>query len=1187
MDNITYESTSPVYKNLYENGGVGYCRGFAILTVFLYPVQYIPKTGELSYYPEMKITLNLRESFQPIHKNRDMFLRNQHMDQDFIRQMVVNPSVIATYSPSSVQFLGAEMRGTGNDTRASDEPFNGEEAPLGGYPGGLCNVSEQYQYVIITSASLKDATGYPYNWSSLIHHRKTVSGLNGTIVTVQDIDACAAYWNVTATFNDSQAHIREFCKDAFLDWGTEYIVLGGDWDGTPSHQIVPYRLFTDRYESDTYNTMACDMYYSHLDGNWYYADQSIWGGGRNSGVNDYYGELTVGRIAAYNASMVSNAVQKIIWYDLNASDDWLCTASFLGGDLGWTVTSKQYMEELRLGTDTYRTFTGFEEWNAAHPGTLIGTSERLYHADIGSNYLTYFSNSIQNDNASIINHLDHSNWDIPFGLTNWPGRHNTKPFFGYSQGCLAGRFQAGYAGCEQLLCHYPERNAFALVLNTGYGYGSASNTNGPSQYLQCYFWDYFFNNQSTHQNNWQLGKAHAYSEDIMSQLIDSSSHAWCYAWYSAHFFGDPAQRLRLKNAPVSNITIRDEQPGNGSSDVSLTLSNISVSINQSHGHAFSYTIQTVPLVGSCAAVNATNGTKSCAVSGLSYSTTYNWFVNVTDGDTWTNATYGFHTQAAPINNPPVMLNPSPSNGSNHISIGTLSVHIVIQDPESDLFNWTITTSPTIGTASAIGASNGTKYCNLTNLTYSTSYTWFVQAYDGHHWTNKTYLFTTENPPVNAAPIVAGPIPANGSINVSYATSVLSVSIQDPEGNLLNWTITTSPNVGTSSATGSVNGTQVCTVSGLWFSTTYTWYVRVTDGHSWTNKSYIFTTQANHPAGLSNASPANTSTGISLSTPQLSIVIKDSEGDFFNWTIVTNPPIGNNSGSHETNGTKSCTISGLIYSTTYQWMVFCKDSGSGQWSNASFWFITANPPSGPPSEAPPANVDQPTENHPPNSPQKPSGPAEIDPGVFYSYASSSVDPDGDPVRLSFNWGDGTVSNWTAFRDSNTTITSSHQWLMVGSYNVSVMAQDDHSDNSRSSEPLQVIVSEKTTINESSKTRFMIQGNLTANNTLVFNASDDYPLQGEIVSYYWDLGDGKNAIGKTFNHSYVHPGNYTVTLTVTDSFGQQYSESTVLMVGSSQLVHLKETSGSLSIVLIVGLLAGIIVLIVGLVVFIRRR
>jgi PKD repeat protein len=117
--------------------------------------------------------------------------------------------------------------------------------------------------------------------------------------------------------------------------------------------------------------------------------------------------------------------------------------------------------------------------------------------------------------------------------------------------------------------------------------------------------------------------------------------------------------------------------------------------------------------------------------------------------------------------------------------------------------------------------------------------------------------------------------------------------------------------------------------------------------------------------------------------------------------------------------------------------------------------------------------------------------------------------------------------------------------------------------------------------------MIQGNLTANNTLVFNASDDYPLQGEIVSYYWDLGDGKNAIGKTFNHSYVHPGNYTVTLTVTDSFGQQYSESTVLMVGSSQLVHLKETSGSLSIVLIVGLLAGIIVLIVGLVVFIRRR
>ena len=99
----------------------------------------------------------------------------------------------------------------------------------------------------------------------------------------------------------------------------------------------------------------------------------------------------------------------------------------------------------------------------------------MYHADVGSNYKTYFSNSIEDDNASIINHLDHSDWNSPFGLTNWHYRYNTKPFFGYSQGCLAGRFQAGYAGSEQLMCRYPERHAFALVLNTGYGYASSTS----------------------------------------------------------------------------------------------------------------------------------------------------------------------------------------------------------------------------------------------------------------------------------------------------------------------------------------------------------------------------------------------------------------------------------------------------------------------------------------------------------------------------------------------------------------------------------------------------------------------------------------------------------------------------------------------------------------------------------------
>jgi len=646
MNNTTYASSIPVFENFYENGGIGYCRGFAILTVYLYPIQYIPKTGLLYYFPEMTVTIDLTQPEEATLTENLTFLRYSEADQEVIQEMVTNPSIISTYTPTTENPLENDIKTAGGETL-------GGEAPIGGYNNSVCDPTKHYQYVIITSTSLKDTTGYEYNWTSLINHRRTNNGFNGTIVTVQEIDACMAYWNSSATFNDSPAHIREFCKDAYLNWGTEYILLGGDWDSTVSHQIVPYRLFTDREETESYNTMACDMYYSHLDGDWYYTAQGIWGGGRNSGVNDYYGELYIGRIAAYNASMVSNSVRKIIWYDLNASGNWLCQASFLGGDLGWIATSKQYMEELRLGTDTYRTFSGFEEWNTAHPESPIDTSEQLYHADIGSTHKTYFSNSIENDNASIISHLDHSDYNSPFGLTNWAYRNNTKPFFGYSQGCLAGRFHAGYAGSEQLMCRYPERHAFALVLNTGYGYASSSSTNGPSQYIQCYFWDYFFNNQSNDMDNWRLGKAIAYSQDIMSENIDISGHAWCYAWYSAHLFGDPAQTLRLKDPMPSDIVFNYENPSNGANNVPITTSTLSITIEQSQGQLFNYTIQTAPHIGSSAAQGESNGPKSCPVTGLNYSTTYHWFVNATDGINCTNETYLFTTESLDANPPQI------------------------------------------------------------------------------------------------------------------------------------------------------------------------------------------------------------------------------------------------------------------------------------------------------------------------------------------------------------------------------------------------------------------------------------------------------------------------------------------------------------------------------------------------------
>jgi hypothetical protein len=67
MDENIYELSKPVIDDVFSVGEIGVCRGYNILTVFLYPVIYIPKEGLLYYIPDMTIvvTINDESSFYP------------------------------------------------------------------------------------------------------------------------------------------------------------------------------------------------------------------------------------------------------------------------------------------------------------------------------------------------------------------------------------------------------------------------------------------------------------------------------------------------------------------------------------------------------------------------------------------------------------------------------------------------------------------------------------------------------------------------------------------------------------------------------------------------------------------------------------------------------------------------------------------------------------------------------------------------------------------------------------------------------------------------------------------------------------------------------------------------------------------------------------------------------------------
>ena len=158
-----------------------------------------------------------------------------------------------------------------------------------------------------------------------------------------------------------------------------------------------------------------------------------------------------------------------------------------------------------------------------------------------------------------------------------------------------------------------------------------------------------------------------------------------------------------------------------------------------------------------------------------------------------------------------------------------------------------------------------------------------------HTTNQTTGFLTwggeQTNLINQPPTVESPNPANGGEGVSTSLSQLSVWVNDTEGDGINWTIETSPNIGSqdNSTAEEGNGSKVCTVSGLQTHTIYTWYVNTTDNgsDSWTNKTYTFTT-ANAVPVVSNEYPANGSTDIPL-TPTLQVQINDTDAEQMNIT----------------------------------------------------------------------------------------------------------------------------------------------------------------------------------------------------------------------------------------------------------------------------------------------------------------
>jgi hypothetical protein len=207
--------------------------------------------------------------------------------------------------------------------------------------------------------------------------------------------------------------------------------------------------------------------------------------------------------------------------------------------------------------------------------------------------------------------------------------------------------------------------------------------------------------------------------------------------------------------------------------------------------------------------------------------------------------------------------------------------------------------------------------------------WITTEY--HNQNDTASFYSVGGQQLKGAPLVTSPSPLNGAINVEIDLSELQFTLDDPENDLMDYTVTTVPDIGSDSNSGVSDGNYSVSVSGLSYSTTYNWYVYVTDGINETNRTFSFTTRPeNYPPTITNESPGNNAIGIQLN-PTLSVDVEDLDGELLDISFETDA-----NGSWQiievytgvSNGTYTAQPTNMDnYDTTYNWRVTVTDGTS--------------------------------------------------------------------------------------------------------------------------------------------------------------------------------------------------------------------------------------------------------------------
>jgi PKD repeat protein len=492
-DPAIYESSGQFPGKLYSLLSVQRLTGYTVLLLNLHPVQYVPQTGEITYY--QSLTVNVKAAYPArTAATPPSLLRAVPEDEVRVRQMVDNPQTLDTY----VGALDAASKAVPMASPLVDE-------------------GDPHDYIIITSDILSDTLQTLADW-------KAGKGLAARVFTTQEITS-------TYSGDDDPERIRNFIVDAYTTWADtdhplQYVLLGGD------DEVVPIRTIRVQYGGYVAPKMPVDLYYGGLDGDWDADGDGDYGEPAGLGAAgeevDFFAEVYVGRMTVETITETMHIVSKTLAYEQNPTADYLDRALWLGNKLKdspltWGGDSKDLVSNL------------IPQYNV----TPLYQRDGTYSTD----------GVINNMNAGVhlVNFDGHGNYNCcPLQLLQVDALANDDYFLFYNLGCTTAGFDQAKSGdAEAVAEHYifTEHAAFAYIGNTRFGWFLPGSTNGPGNILDRLFFDYAVNT-----DNHNVGKALQLAKEDYYP-----GHRWSIL--TLHLLGDPETSVVTDlPVPVANIS---------------------------------------------------------------------------------------------------------------------------------------------------------------------------------------------------------------------------------------------------------------------------------------------------------------------------------------------------------------------------------------------------------------------------------------------------------------------------------------------------------------------------------------------------------------------------------------------------------------------------------------------------------